>query len=131
MINSSTNGEQGNLSGPTGFNALMGMNIPPAALITEMNGRLYEGISAFNKDWVAFVNQCLKNNHELSKRIAVCETAEEIRSVYGDWYRKSAEHYLAGIAVMANNSNSLVHDTVAAVHGLVGKSVPIAEFHQC
>ena len=39
MINRSTYGEQGNLWGPTGFNALMEMNIPPAALITEMNGR--------------------------------------------------------------------------------------------
>ena len=94
-------------------------------------GALYEGISAFNRDWVAFVNQCLKNNLELSKRIAVCKTAEEIRSVYGDWYRKSAEHYLDGIVGMANNSKCLVHDTVAAVHGLAGKSVPTVESHQC
>ena len=133
MINRSTNtnGEQGNLWAPSGFNALMGMSIPPTALVTEMNGRLFEGIAAFNRDWVTFVNRCLKDNLELSQRIAACKTAEEIRSVYGVWYQKSAEHYLDGIVEMANNSKSLVHDTVTAVQSLAGKSVPAAESHQC
>ncbi len=131
MIDRSTNGRAGEPVGTLGFNALMGMSIPPTALVTEMNGRLFEGIAAFNRDWVAFVNRCLKDNLELSQRIAVCKTAEEVRSVYGVWYQKSAEHYLDGIVEMANNSKSLVHDTVAAVHGLAGKSVPTAESHQC
>ena len=133
MTNKSTNvqGEQRNLWGPSGFHALLGTNIPPVALMTEMNGRLYEGIAAFNRDWATFVNGCLKDNLELSQRIAECKTAEDIRRVYSDWYQKSAERYLDGIVEMANNSKSLVHDTVTAVQSLAAKSVPTAESDQC
>jgi hypothetical protein len=109
----------------------MAVNIPPVALMTEMNGRLYENIAAFNRDWVAFMNRGLKDNLELPQQIAGCNTAEEICRVYGDWYQKSAEHYLDGIVEMANNSKSLIHDTVTAVQSLAAKSVPRAESHQC
>ena len=126
MTNKSTNGEERNLSAASIFNGLVGINIPPVALMTEMNGQLYEGIAAFNKDWVAFVNRCLNDNLELSQRIAACKTAEEIRRVYGDWYQKSADHCLDGIVEMANNSRSLVHNTVAAIQTISANSVSTA-----
>ena len=127
---SNTNGEHGNLWGPSGFSTLMGMNIPPAALMTEMNGHLYKGIAAFNRDWVGFVNRCLKDNLELSQGLAACNTADEMRRVYGDWYQRSAEHYLDGLVEIANNSKSLVHDTMTAVQSLAAKAVPTAESQQ-
>jgi len=126
MTNESTNCELRNLWAPFGFNALMS-DTPPVAVMTAMNGQLYKGIAAFNNHWVAFVNRCLKDNLELSQRIAVCKTVQEIPRVYGDWYQKSAEHYLDDIAAMANNSNTLVHDTVTAVQSLAAKSVPTAD----
>jgi hypothetical protein len=128
MANQSTNGEQRNLWAPSALNALMG-EMPPAAVMTAMNGRLYEGIAAFNNHWVAFVNRCLKDNLELSQRCAACGTVEEMRRVYGDWYQNSTEHYLEGIVEMANSSKSLVHDTVTAIQSLAAKPVPTATTH--
>ncbi len=129
ITSTASTGEQGNLWAPSGFNALKGMNIPPMALMTEMNGRLYESVAAFNRDWVAFVNRCLKDNLELSQRIVACTTVEEIPRVYGDWYKKSAEHCLDGIVEMANNSKNLMHETVTAVQSSSAKSVQTAELH--
>lgn len=128
MTNESTNGELRNLWAPSAFNALMGQ-MPPVAVMTAMNGQLYEGISAFNNHWVAFVNRCLKDNLELSQRCAACNSAEEMRRVYGDWCRNSTEHYLDGIVEMANSSKSLVHDTVTAIQSLAPKSVATAAAH--
>jgi len=128
MTNKSTNGEQRNLWAPSAFNVLMG-EMPPAAAMTAMNGQLYKGIAAFNNQWVAFVNRCLKDNLELSQRYAACGTVEEMRRVYGDWYQNSTEHYLDGVVEMANSSKSLVHDTVTAIQSLTAKSVPMADAH--
>jgi hypothetical protein len=126
MTNESTNGAQRNLWAPSAFNALIG-DMPPVSAMTVMNGQLYKGIEAFNNQWVAFVNRCLKDNLDLSQRCAACSTAEEMRRVYGDWYQHSTEHYLDGIVEMANSSKSLVHDTVTAIQGLAPKSVPTAD----
>ena len=128
MTNESTNGEQRNLWAPPGFNALLG-DMPGAAVMTAMNGQLYEGIAAFNNNWIAFVNRCLKDNLELSQRCAACSSVEEMRRVYGDWYKNSTEHYLEGVVEMANSSKSLVHDTVAAIQSLAVKPVPTAAPH--
>jgi hypothetical protein len=128
MTNQSTNGEQRNLWAPPAFNALMG-EMPAAAVMTAMNGQLYEGIAAFNNNWVAFVNRCLKDNLELSQRCAACSSVEEMRRVYGDWYKNSTEHYLEGVVEMANSSKSLVHDTVTAIQSLAVKPVPTAAPH--
>jgi hypothetical protein len=134
MTNESTNGEQRNLWAPSAFNAFNSFNalkceLPAAAVMTAMNGQLYEGIAAFNNHWVAFVNRCLKDNLELSQRYAACRTVEEMRRVYGDWYQNSTEHYLDGIVEMANSSKSLVHDTVTAIQSLAAKPVPTAATH--
>jgi hypothetical protein len=139
MTNQSTNGEQRNLWAPPAFNALMGEmpaafnalmgEMPAAAVMTAMNGQLYEGIAAFNNNWVAFVNRCLKDNLELSQRCAACSSVEEMRRVYGDWYKNSTEHYLEGVVEMANSSKSLVHDTVTAIQSLAVKPVPTAAPH--
>lgn len=130
MTNKSTNSEQGNLWALSGFNALMG-DTPPVALMAAMNGQLYTGIAGFNNHWVAFVNRCLKDNLELSQRLAASNTVEETRRAYGDWYKNSAEHYLDGLVEMANNSKSLVRDTATAVQSLAAKSVPTADSRQC
>jgi hypothetical protein len=44
---------------PFGFDAMMQMQRPALASMAEMNGRLYENITAANREWATFVNRCL------------------------------------------------------------------------
>lgn len=45
---------------PPGLGAFMGMTNPGLKVMTEMNGHLYEGLAAFNRDWVVFMNKASK-----------------------------------------------------------------------
>ena len=60
---------------PFGFEMLTAMTQPPLAVVTDMNGKLFEGITAFAKEWGDFLNRRLAANMALPQQVAACKTS--------------------------------------------------------
>jgi hypothetical protein len=55
---------------PFGFEALMELNRPALQAMAQMNGKMYDGISTLNKNWVAFLNRRLKEDLAVPQQLA-------------------------------------------------------------
>jgi hypothetical protein len=55
----STDGGSQQTMMPFGFDMLTAMTQPPLSVMTDMNGKLFEGITAFAKEWGDFLNRRL------------------------------------------------------------------------
>ena len=80
---------------PFGFEALMEFNRPALAAAAQMNGKVYDGIAAMNKNWVGFVNRRLKEDLALPQQLATCKSMQDMYSVYNDFFQRAYADYQA------------------------------------
>ena len=66
---------------PFGFEAFLEMNRPALEVMAQMNGKVYDGIAALNKNWVAFLNRRLKEDLAVPQQLAACRTVQEMYGV--------------------------------------------------
>ena len=56
---------------PFTLEALIEFNRPALAALAQMNGKVYDGIAAMNKNWAAFVNRRLKEDLAVPQQLGV------------------------------------------------------------
>jgi hypothetical protein len=100
---------------PFGFDALMELNRPALQAMAHMNGKMYDGIAAWNKNWVAFVNRRLKEDLAMPQQLAACKTVQDMYGVYADFFQTACSHYQSEIEELTKLGKSLANDTVEAM----------------
>ena len=96
---------------PFGFDAMMQMQRPALAAMAEMNGRLYESITAVNKEWATFVNQCLKEDLAVPQQLAQCRTAQDLYQVYVQFFQNAWAQYQSGLEQMTKLSKAIAEQS--------------------
>ncbi len=97
---------------PFGFDALMELNRPTLTAMAQMNGKVYDGISAMNKNWVAFVNRRLKEDLAMPKHLADCKTVQEMYGVYAEFFQTACADYQTEFEQISKLSKSMADDTL-------------------
>jgi len=97
---------------PFGFDAMMRMQRPALAAMAEMNGRLYESITAVNNEWATFVNQCLKEDLAVSQQLAQCRTAQDLYQVYAQFFQNAWTQYQSGLEQMTKLSKAIAEHSL-------------------
>ena len=100
---------------PFGFEAFMELNRPALTAVAQMNGKVYDGLAAMNKNWVAFVNQRLKEDLAMPQQLAACKTVQDMYGVYTEFFQTAYAAYQAQFEQMSKLGKSLAEDTVQAV----------------
>jgi len=100
---------------PFSFEAFMDMNRPALTAMANMNGKVYDGISALNKSWVAFVNRRLKEDLAMPRQLAECKTVQDMYGVYREFFQTAFTDYQAEFEQMAKLGKSLAEDAAEAV----------------
>lgn len=100
---------------PFNFESLMELNRPALTAMAEMNGKVYDGIAAMNKNWVGFVNRRLKEDLALPQQLATCKSMQDMYSVYNDFFQRAYADYQAEFEQLSRLGKSLAEDTVHAV----------------
>src|ERR1700694_714204 len=75
---------------PFGLDMLTAMTQPPLTVMTDMNGKLFEGITAFAKEWGDFLNRRLAANMALPQQVAACKTTDEMQKVYAEFFHQAS-----------------------------------------
>ena len=76
---------------PFTLEALIEFNRPALAALAKMNGKVYDGIAAMNKNWAAFVNRRLKEDLAVPQQLAGCKTVQDIEGEFFDFKRISRQ----------------------------------------
>ena len=97
---------------PFGFDAMLQMQRPVLAAMAEMNGRLYESITAANKEWATFVNQCLKEDLAVRQQLAQCRTAQDFYQVYAQFLQNAWAQYQSGLEQMTKLSKAIAEHSL-------------------
>ena len=97
---------------PFGFDAMMQMQRPVLAAMAEMNGHLCESITAANKEWVTFVNQCLKEDLAVRQQLARCRTAQDLYQVYAQFFQNAWAQYQSGLEQMTKLSKAIAEHSL-------------------
>ena len=97
---------------PFGFDAMMQMQRPVLAAMAEMNGRLYESITAVNNEWATFVNQCLKEDLAVPQQLAQCRTPLELYQVYAQFFQNTWAQYQSGLEQMTKLSKAIAEHSL-------------------
>ena len=113
-------GKAGDAMAPFGFDAMMQMQRPGLAAIAEMNGRLYESITAVNKEWVTIVNRCLKEDLAVHQQLAQCRTAQDLYQVYAQFFQNTWAQYQSGLEQMAKLSTAIAEHALQPPSGASG-----------
>ncbi len=100
---------------PMGFDALMELNRPALTALAQMNGKVYDGIAAMNKNWVAFVNRRLKEDFAMPQHLAQCKTVRDMYGVYADFFQNAVADYQAEVEQMTKIGKDLADDTMQAM----------------
>ncbi len=119
----STDGGSGQTMMPFGFDMLTAMTQPPLTVMTDMNGKLFEGITAFAKEWSDFFNRRLAANMALPQQVAACKTTDEMQKVYAKFFQQASVQCLEEVEQMTKINMSLTDGALKAMQGLNEKVV--------
>ena len=100
---------------PFGFEAFMEFNRPALTAVAQMNGKVYDGLAAMNRNWVGFVNQRLKEDLAMPQQLAACKTVQDMYGVYTEFFQTACAAYQTQFEQMSKLGKSLAEDTVQAV----------------
>jgi hypothetical protein len=119
MADKTTNGRAENglapMMLPFGFEAFLELQRPALAAMAQMNDKVYDGIAAMNKNWVAFVNRRLKEDLAVPQQLAACKTMQEMYGVYSDFFQTAYADYQSEFEQISKLGKSLADDTLHAV----------------
>jgi hypothetical protein len=102
---------------------LFEMQRPTLAVVAEMNGKLYEGIAAMNKEWTSFVNRRLKEDLGIAEQLAACTTTEDMLRTCTGYVRTAWTDYQSGLEQMARLNSTLAQQTLSALQSHMGRAV--------
>ena len=105
---------------PFGFEAMMQMQRPALEAMAEMNGRLYESITAVNKEWATFVNRCLKEDLAVPQQLTQCRTPQDLYQVYAQFFQNTWAQYQSGLEQMAKLSTAIAEHALQSRSGASG-----------
>ena len=108
---------------PFGLDMLTAMTQPPLTVMTDMNGKLFEGITAFAKEWGDFLNRRLAANMALPQQVAACKTTDEMQKVYAEFFQQASAQCLEEVEHMTKINMSLTDETLKAMQRLNEKIV--------
>ena len=97
---------------PFRFDAMMQMQRPVLAAMAEMNGRLYESITAANKEWATIINQCLKEDLAVSQQLAQCRSAQDFYQVCAQFLQNAWAQYQSGLEQMTKLSKAIAEHSL-------------------
>jgi hypothetical protein len=116
MADKTTNGRAENgftpMTLPFGFEALMELQRPALAAMAQVNDRMYDGIAALNKSWVAFLNRRLKEELAVPQQLAACKTVQEMYGVYSEFFQTAYADYQSEFEQVSKLGKSLADDTL-------------------
>ena len=100
---------------PFGFDAFIELNRPALQAMAQMNGKVYDGIATWNKNWVAFLNRRLKEDLAVPQQLAACKTVQDMCGVYAGFFQNACAQYQSELEQMTKLSKSLADDTLQAI----------------
>ena len=95
----------------------------PLLAVAEMNGKLYEGIVAMNKEWTSFVNRRLKEDLGIAEQLAACTNAEDMLRTCTGYVRTAWTDYQSGLEQMTRLNSALAQQTLSALQSHVDRAV--------
>jgi hypothetical protein len=122
MADRTTNGRAdfgASMMTPLGFEALMELNRPALTALAQMNGKVYDGIAAMNKNWVAFVNRRLKEDLAMPQQLAACKTMRDMYGVYTDFFQNAYADYQSELEQMTKLGKTLADDTMQVIQARI------------
>ena len=97
---------------PLGFETVMEIQRPTFTAMAELNGRLYDSIAAFNKEWASFVNRRLKEDLAMPQQLAGCKTVQDLYRVYAQFFQNACSHYQSGLEQMTKLGRSIAENAL-------------------
>ena len=108
---------------PFGFDMLNAMTRSPLTAVTDMNGKLLEGATAFTKEWTDFLNRRLAANMALPQQVAACKTTGEMQKVYAEFFQEASVQCLEEAGHMTKINMNLTGETLKAMQRLSEQAV--------
>jgi hypothetical protein len=102
---------------------LLEMQRPTLEAVAEMNGKLYEGIAAMNKEWTSFVNRRLKEDLGIAEQLAACTTTEDMLRTCTGYVRTAWTDYQSGLEQMTRLNSALAQQTLSALRSHMDRAV--------
>jgi hypothetical protein len=90
-----------------GFEQILEMQRPAMQAMANLNGKLYDGISAVNKEWTSFVNRRLLEDMAIPERLAACTTLQDMMRVYTNYVQDAYAHYNSEFEQLAKLNRSI------------------------
>jgi hypothetical protein len=103
---------------PFAFDMLTGITQPPLTVMTDVNGKLFEGITAVAKEWSDFLNRRLAASMALPQQVAACKTTNEMHKVYADFFRQASVQCLEEVEQMTKINMNVTDGTLKAMRRL-------------
>ena len=88
---------------------------PALQAMADLNGKLYEGIAAVNKEWTSFVNRRLMEDMAIPERLAACTTMQDMMRVYTNYVQDAYTHYQSEFEQLSKLNRSIAQDTMTAL----------------
>lgn len=107
----------------SGFEMLTALMPPPLTAMTDMNGRVFEGMTSLAKEWTEFLRRRLAANMALPQQVAACRTTDEMHTVYAQFLQQASAQCLEEVGQLTKINMSMADETLKAMQRLHPKTV--------
>lgn len=104
---------------PFNFESFMELNRPALNAMAQMNGKVYDGLAAMNKNWIAFINRRLKEDLAVPQQLASCKSVQDMYGVYAEFFQNACSDYQTEFEQMTKLGKSLADDTLQVLQSRV------------
>lgn len=107
--------DMGGNGAATAFEALMTINRPMIATMTQLNSKFIEQAARVNNEWLGFINRRLKEDMAASQRIMECKNVQDLFAAYSDFFQRAQQQYQVEFQYFARLNQKLADETASVV----------------
>ena len=97
---------------------------PGLTAMAQVNSKVCDNITAWNKEWVTFVNRRIQEDFSLPQQLAGCRSMQDMQAVYTRFVQNAVAHYNAEYEQWGKLNQSLIGETAHLMQTQAGKVQP-------
>lgn len=98
-----------------GLERILDMQRPAMQAMADVNGKLYEGIAAVNKEWASFINRRLLEDMTIPERLAGCTSLQDLMRVYTNYVQDAYTHFQKEFEQLTKLNQSIAQETMTTL----------------
>lgn len=101
---------------------------PLVAVVTDINGKLLEGVASVQKDWAEFVHQRVQEDIAASRRLMNCQSLADMQQIYSQYLQTAFQQFRKESERALESGKSMTDAVVQSMESRDGEAMQRSQY---